>query len=100
MRTLLKVTMDVSASNKAIKDGTMPKLLESTMGKLKPEASYFFPSNGKRCCMMIFDLKDSSDMPAVVEPFFLEMNAEVEITPVMNAGDLQKGLEAFMKSMG
>jgi hypothetical protein len=92
--------MDVVASNKAIKDGTMPKLLESTMSKFKPEASYFFPSNGKRCCIMIFDMKDASEMPSAVEPFFLEMNADVELTPVMNAGDLQKGLKVFMKSMG
>ena len=26
------------------------------------------------------------------EPFFMEVDAEVEVVPIMNAGDLQKGL--------
>ena len=47
---------------------------------------------------MVFDLKDPSDMPLVVEPLFSEMNAEVELSPVMNAEDLQKGLTALMHS--
>ena len=92
MRTLLKASFDVSAGNQAIKNGALPKVMKEMMEKLKPEASYFFPSNGKRSCIMIFDLKDPSEIPLVVEPLFIQMNAEVELTPVMNAEDLQKGL--------
>ena len=97
MRTLLKVTMDVAASNKAINDGSLPKIMESTLAKLKPEASYFYTINGKRGCIMVFDMKDAADIPLIVEPFFMSMNAEVELTPVMNADDLRKGLAAWMK---
>ncbi len=93
MRTLMKVTFDVTASNKAILNGGLPNLLKDTMQRLQPEAAYFLPSEGKRSCMMVFDLKDPADIPAIAEPFFLEMNAEVVFSPVMNADDLQKGLE-------
>ena len=98
MRTLLKVSLDVVASNKAINDGSLPKIIESLTQRLKPESSYFYTIHGKRGCMMVFDMKDPSEIPLIAEPLFLQLNAEVEFHPVMNADDLQKGLAAWMKS--
>ena len=40
---------------------------------------------------MVFDMPDSSDMVPSGEPFFTALDADVEIVPVMNADDLQKG---------
>jgi hypothetical protein len=37
-------------------------------------------------------MKDSADLPPTVEPFFSRFNAEIEVFPVMNQDDLQKGL--------
>lgn len=98
MRTLLRASFDVEKANQAIKNGSLPKIMKEVMERLKPEASYFLPMNGKRTCIMVFDLKDPSDMPLIVEPLFLEMDAEVELSPVMNVEDLQKGLAALMHS--
>ena len=95
MRTLLKVTMDVTASNKAIMDGSLPKIIQATIEKIKPEASYFTAIDGCRSCLMVFDLKDSSEIPVIAEPFFLSLNAKVDFSPVMNADDLKKGLETI-----
>src|SRR5574339_75765 len=97
MRTLLKATFDVEVTNRAIKNGSLPVFMKEIMGILKPESSYFYPANGKRACIMVFDMKDPSELPSIVEPFFMQMNAEVEITPVMDAKDLEKGLSAWMK---
>lgn len=95
MRTLLKVTLDVVASNKALLDGSLPKMMQTAMEKLKPEASYFTTMDGCRTCIIIFDMKDPSEMPSISEPFFLNLNAKVEFSPVMNADDLKKGLESL-----
>lgn len=95
MRTLLKATLEVTAANKAIMDGTLPKLMQATMEKLKPEASYFTAIDGCRTCLIVFDLKDPSEIPVIAEPFFMQLNAKVEFSPVMNADDLKKGLEAL-----
>ncbi|SMO39864.1 hypothetical protein [Solitalea koreensis] len=95
MRTLLRVTLDVTASNKAVTDGSLPKIIQSTIEKIKPEASYFLAVDGCRSCFMVFDLKDSSEIPGIAEPFFQSMNAKVDFSPVMNADDLQKGLAAL-----
>ncbi len=93
MRTLLKAQFPVDAGNRAITEGKMEKLFEDQINRLRPEATYFYTEKGLRTCLMVFDLKDPSDMPVIAEPLFMEMNATVEFHPVMNVNDLQKGLE-------
>ncbi|MGN6531988.1 MAG: hypothetical protein ACTHK0_09570, partial [Ginsengibacter sp.] len=60
---------------------------------------YFYAEDGCRTSLLIFDLKDSSEIPGIAEPFFQELNAKVTISPVMNADDLQKGLGALQQNM-
>ena len=98
MRTLLRVTLDVEASNQAVIDGSISKVINSVMERIHPEASYFLTLDGCRSCMIVFDLKDPSDIPAIAEAFFMNMNAKVDFTPVMNAEDLKKGLEKWQES--
>jgi hypothetical protein len=100
MRTMIKITMPVETGNRAIKDGSLPKLMNSMMEKLHPEAAYFYPEGGKRTALMVFDMKDASQIPSLVEPFFVGLDAEISLTPVMNAADLKTGLEAVAKSRG
>ena len=97
MRTLVRITLDVVASNKAILDGSLPAIMQSTIDRLKPEASYFHTVDGCRACFMIFDMKDPSDIPSIAEPFFTKLNAKVDFCPVMNSEDLQKGLKLWQQ---
>ena len=62
------------------------------MNKLKPEAAYFGPSDGMRSGMMFFDLAEASQIVETAEPLFSNLNAAVEIVPVMTGDDLRKGL--------
>jgi hypothetical protein len=68
------------------------------MEEFKPEAAYFFPENGVRTALFVFDLKKESDIPYVVERFFSGLGANVTVTPVMNANDLKAGLQKIEKS--
>jgi hypothetical protein len=54
--------------------------------------------NGLRTAMIFFDMRDSADIPGIVEPLFLGIDAELELLPVMNADDLRKGLKAAMEA--
>jgi len=92
MRTMLKFTLPVEKGNQAFKDGSLGKTLESIMKKLKPEAAYFLPSDGKRSGMIFFDLAEPSQIVEIAEPLFSKLNAAVEIVPVMNSDDLRKGI--------
>jgi hypothetical protein len=93
MRMMLKIVIPTETGNQAIKDGSLQKALEAIMSKLKPEAAYFFPDHGLRSAMMIFDMKDASEIPAIAEPLFAGLNARLQLQPVMNADDLKKGLD-------
>jgi hypothetical protein len=95
MRMMLKFTVPAETSNKAFLDGSMAKILEEIMSKLKPEAAYFTPIDGKRGGMLFFDMADSSQIIEACEPFFLNWNGHVEFTPVMNGDDLRKGFAAM-----
>ena len=94
MRVMLKITVPVEKGNETFKNGSLGKTIETLMNRFKPEAAYFIPMNGKRTGMMFFDLTEPSQIVEVVEPLFENLNAEVEILPVMNADDLRKGFAA------
>jgi hypothetical protein len=93
MRMMMTFKLPVEKGNQAFKDGSLVKVMESLMGKLKPEAAYFAPIGGKRAGMIFFDMADPSGLVEFGEPLFHHLNAEVEIVPVMNADDLRRGFE-------
>ena len=93
MRMLLKVSMPVAQSNEAAKSGALQRTIQATMAALKPEAAYFYPEDGKRTAIMIFDMVGSWQLPATVEPLFQALGAAVSVTPVMSAEDLQRGFK-------
>lgn len=99
MRMMLKIVIPTETGNQAIKDGSLPKIFEAAMSKLKPEAAYFLPEHGLRSAMIFFDMKDASDIPVIVEPLFAGLNARVQLLPVMNRDDLQKGLNTARQAM-
>ncbi len=98
MRTLLKVTMDVEAANKAIQSGELGRIMSDLAEMIQPEASYFLTEQGQRTGLYVFDLKDPSQIPQIAEPLFMVLKAEVQFTPVMNQEELVKGLEAWAES--
>jgi hypothetical protein len=94
---MLRMSMAVEAGNRAFADGSLQRTIEALMERLKPEAAYFFPDEGKRSALFVFDMQDASQIPPLVEPLFNAMHAEVRLTPVMNPEDLRKGLGAAAK---
>ena len=97
MRMLLKVSMAADAGNAAVRNGSLGSTIKSILDELKPEAAYFAEDNGERTGYIFFDMKDSTQVPAVAEPWFLAFNASVTFRPVMTPQDLAEGLPG-MKS--
>jgi hypothetical protein len=94
---LLKATIPVGRGNAAINDRSIQQIIQKSADALKPEAMYFFPSQGQRCAMFIFDMVEASDLVAAVEPLWLALEADIDLVPCMNIDDLQAG---FQKAFG
>jgi hypothetical protein len=93
MRMMMKVQLDTEAGSRAISDGSLPQLMQETLGRLQPEAAYFGPENGTRTAFIVFDLQDPSELPSITEPLFRTLKANIQMFPVMDREDLQKGLQ-------
>ena len=92
MRMMLRWTVPVEKGNQAIADGSLQRTHVAMFEKLKPEAAYFWPEDGKRAGMMIIDMADASEIARIAEPLFTQLNASVQFVPVMNADDLKKSI--------
>jgi len=100
MRMLLRVSIPVEAGNAAAKAGTLGSTVEKILADLKPEAAYFFADdNGNRSGSIVFDMKDTSEIPAIAEPWFLAFNAKVSFRPIMNPQDLAKAGPSIGKAV-
>ena len=95
MRMFMKVLMDVDAANRAIKDGTLPKVVEGFATAAKPEGMWFIAQEGKRCMVAVFDMVSTAQIPSLAEPFFEALGAAIELTPAMDAADLKTALSAL-----
>jgi hypothetical protein len=96
--------MPVEAGNAAAKAGTLGSTVERIVADLKPEAAFFFvDDNGDRSASIVFDMKETSQIPAIAEPWFLAFNAKVSLRPVMSPQDLAAAgpaITAAAKSFG
>ena len=90
MRFLVKARMDVEAANALARAGKLGSTIQSIVEDLKPEAAYFVADEGQRTAYLFLDMQDPSQLPAVAEPWFLALNADIEATPAMIAEDLEK----------
>ncbi|MBN3820718.1 panthothenate synthetase [Paraburkholderia sp. Se-20369] len=90
MRMLLNIRIPHEPFNTLVRDGTIGEVMARILEEIKPEAAYFTEQNGTRGAVVIVDLNDPSQIPALAEPWFLMFNADCEFRVVMLPEDLRK----------
>jgi hypothetical protein len=99
MRMMLRVSIPTEAGNAAAKAGTLGSTIERILADLKPEAAYFYADDhGQRAGSVVFDMKDTTQIPSVAEPWFFAFGATISLRPVMSAQDLAAGAPAITKA--
>jgi hypothetical protein len=98
---LMQVKFPIEPFNTYVKDGSVGAKMQKIMGEIKPEAAYFTAIDGHRGGILVVNLEDASQIPALAEPFFLVFHATAELHPAMTPEDLGRaGLEALGKKWG
>jgi hypothetical protein len=104
MRMLMTVSLSTEKANDAIRNGTLQSTIQKALAEIKPEAAYFTADDaGNRTGLIFFDMRDSSEIPGIAEPWFLAFDAKVTFRPVMNPQDLSAGapgMEQAVKEFG
>ena len=103
MKFMVTASWTVAAGNAAARAGTMGETIQSILDDIKPEAVYFAAEGGMRTTIMVVDMTEASEIPAVAEPFFLAFDASIDIKPLMEPEDLAKAgpaIEAAVKKYG
>jgi hypothetical protein len=99
MRMMMRVSIPVETGNEAIADGSLGTTIQRILADLKPEAAYFAEDNGERTGYIFFDMQDSSELPAVAEPWFLAFDANLTVRPAMTPEDLAKASPAMQRAV-
>jgi hypothetical protein len=90
MRMIMHVDFPPEPFNTLVKNGTVGATLQKALSEVKPEAAYFSEENGRRGGILIVDVPEASRIPALAEPFFLTLNANVRFRIAMTPEDLAR----------
>jgi len=95
MRVLARVAIDTPTGNAAIKSGALGKVIESTVALVNPKRP---TSPRMREAVRVLRLRSQGRVghPMIAEPWFHELGASVDISPVMVAEDVGRGCRRLL----
>lgn len=101
MKILMNVKIPHEPFNTLLRKGRAGEIIQEIIKELKPESIYFTEQGGARGAVAIVNIENESDIPSIVEPFFLNFNADCEFRVAMSPQDLDKaGLEELGRKWG
>src|SRR3989338_4740861 len=101
MKFLVEARKPTDVGNRKLKDGSMMKQAQAYLAEVRPDAVYFSVAEGQRTIFMIVNLAGPEKIPEIAEPLWLDWEAEVYFTPVMDAKEFEKagpGIQKVVKS--
>jgi len=90
MKMLVNITFPIEPFNSMVRNGTAGDILGRILEDVKPESIFFTELDGHRGAVMEVDVSDASEIPSLVEPWFLSFEANCEFKIAMTPDDLMK----------
>ncbi len=100
MRVMITFSINPEKGDRLIKEGRLGETMASILEDLQPEAAYFTDVEGTRGGVLVIDMEDASQIPAVTEPLLLGVGATVHLQPVMTPEDLRGAAGEALQRMG
>jgi hypothetical protein len=103
MRYLVRFHIPIEAGNGALSDPEFGSKMQQLLSGMNAEAAYFTAVDGQRGGYIVVNFDDASKIPAIAEPLFFWLKADIEFIPVMLMEDLAKAgpaIEAATKKWG
>lgn len=90
MRYFLKFRIPIERGNELLASPDFGAKMQQLLTDIKAETCYFSDIDGQRGGYAVVNLNDASEIPLIAEPFFLWLEADIEMMPVMLLEDLAK----------
>ncbi len=90
MKMLVNVAFPIEPFNSMVRNGTAGDIIRQVLEDVKPESIFFTEQDGKRGAVMVVEVLDASSIPSIVEPWFLNFEANCEFNIAMTPDDLMK----------
>jgi len=97
MWMLLRVSIPIDPASAGAKAGTLGSTVEKSWPISRKPAYFFADDNGNRSGTIVFDMKDTSESPAISEPLVLAFNAKVSVRPIVNPLDFAKAVQRLAR---
>ena len=90
MKMLVNVAFPIEPFNSMVRNGTAGDIIGQVLEDVKPESIFFTEQDGHRGAVMVVEVADASSIPSIVEPWFLNFEANCEFNIAMTPDDLMK----------
>jgi len=90
MKMLVNVILPIEPFNSMVRNGTAGDVIGRVIDDIKPESIYFTEQDGNRGAVMVVEVPNASAIPSIVEPWFLNFEANCEFRIAMTPDDLMR----------
>lgn len=90
MRYIIRFSFPVETGNPAVQNPEFGAKMGELLKEIKAEAAYFTAVDGQRGGYLVVNFDDASMIPAIAEPLFSWLKADLQFIPVMVPEDLMK----------
>jgi hypothetical protein len=95
MRVMVTFSIQPEKGDALIKDGSMGEIVQFILEEIKPEAVYFTTTEGTRGGIIVNNVDEAFQIPAMTELLFLGLGATMQMQPVMIPEDLGGASESM-----